>query len=44
MPKTCENWLSLVNSCVYYDHHIYEIYQVLFCSGDFKAPNEEDSI
>ena len=29
MPETCENWLCLVNSCVYYAHQAYEIYEVL---------------
>ena len=27
MPKTCENWLGLVNSCIYYAHQTHEIYQ-----------------
>ena len=38
MPETCENWFDLVNSCVYYAHQTFEIYQVLPCSVDFKAP------
>ena len=39
MPKTCENWLSLVNSCIYYAYQACEIYQVLpYYSVDFKAP------
>ena len=38
MPKTCENWLGLVNSCIYYAHQTPEIYQVLPYSVDFKAP------
>ena len=40
MPETCENWLSPVNSCVYYACQTYEIYQVLSYSVDFKAPQE----
>ena len=42
MPETCENWLGLVNSCVYYVHQseTQEIYQVLLYSVDFKAPQE----
>ena len=40
MPETCENWLGLVNSCVYYAHQTREIYQVLPYSMDFKAPVE----
>ena len=40
MPETCENWLGLVNSCVYYAHQIREIYQALPYSLDFKAPRE----
>ena len=36
-PKTCENWLCLVNSCIYFAHWTCEIYQVLPCSVDFKA-------
>ena len=24
MPETCENWLSLVNSCIYYAHQTFE--------------------
>ena len=38
MPETCENWLGLANSCVYYVRQTHEIYQVLLCSEDFKAP------
>ena len=37
MPETCENWLSLVNSYIYYDHQSHEIYHVLPYSVDFKA-------
>ena len=40
MLETCENWLGLVNSCVYYTHQICEIYQVLPYSVDFKAPQQ----
>ena len=29
MDETCENWLGLVNNCVYYAHKTCEIYQVL---------------
>ena len=37
MPETGENWLGLVNSCVYFSR---EIYKVLPYSIDFKAPVE----
>ena len=37
MPETCEIWLSLVNSCLYYARQTGEIYRVLSCSVDFKA-------
>ena len=41
MPETCENWLSLVNSCIYYTYQTHEIYrQVQPYSVDFKAPEE----
>ena len=40
MSKTCQNWLGLVNNYIYYACHTYEIYQVLSCSVDFKAPGE----
>ena len=40
MPEASENWLRLVNSCVYYAHQTHEIYQVLPYSVDFKAPRE----
>ena len=40
MPETCENWLGLVNSCVYYGSQTREIYQVLPYSVDGKAPGE----
>ena len=29
MPKTCENWLGFVNSCIYYACQTYDINQVL---------------
>ena len=29
MTQTCENWLSLVNSCINYACHTHKIYQVL---------------
>ena len=35
MPETCENWLSLVNSCIYYACQTREIYQVLLYSVDY---------
>ena len=35
MPETCDNWLGLVQSCVYYAHQTREIYQVLSYSVDF---------
>ena len=28
MPVTCENWLSLINSCIYDARQTCEIYQV----------------
>ena len=40
MPKTCENWLSLLNSCISLALQTCEIYQVLPYSVDFKAPTE----
>ena len=40
MFETCENWLGLVNSCIYYAHQTHEIYQALPYSADFKAPEE----
>ena len=40
MPDTCELQLGLANSCAYYAHQTREIYQVLPCSIDFKAPRE----
>ena len=40
MPETSDNWLGLVNSCIYYAYQIHEIYQVLSYSVDFKAPGE----
>ena len=38
MPETCENWLGLVNSCVYYARQTREICQELPYSVDLKAP------
>ena len=38
--ERCENWLGLVNCCVYYARYILEIYQVQLYSVDFKAPGE----
>ena len=35
-----ENWLSLVNNCIYYADQTYEIYQVLLYSVDLRAPGE----
>ena len=40
MPETCDNWLGLVKSYVYYAHQTYEIYQALPYSVDFKALGE----
>ena len=40
MLKTCENWLSLVNSCVNYAHQTHKIYYVLPYTVDFKASDE----
>ena len=40
MLQTCQNWLGIVNSCVYCAHHTREIYQVLPYSVDFKAPED----
>ena len=31
MPKTCENWLGLVNICIYYAHQTREIYCLTQC-------------
>ena len=39
MPETCENWLGLVNNCIYYARQTHEIYQVL-PQVYFKAPEE----
>ena len=35
--KTCEIWLGLINSCIYYTHQTTEIYQALPYSVDLKA-------
>ena len=40
MLETCENWLSIVNRCIYHAYQTHEIYQVLPYSVDFKAPRE----
>ena len=40
MPENCENWLGLVNICVYYAHQTCEIHQVLPDAVDFKALEE----
>ena len=42
MPETCENWLGLVDSHVYYAGQTHGIYQVhvLPYSMDFKAPGD----
>ena len=40
MLETCGNWLSLIESCIYYAHQTSEIYQVLPYSVDFKALEE----
>ena len=29
MPKTCEKWLGLLDSCIYYAYQACEIYQAL---------------
>ena len=34
--EACENWLSLVNSCIYGARQIREIYQVLPYTVDFN--------
>ena len=44
MPKTSENWLSLVNSCVYYACQTCEIYQVLSYSVDPLIPCSENVV
>ena len=38
MPETCENWLCLIDSCVYYARQIRVIYQVLPFTVDSKLP------
>ena len=40
MPETCANSLGLVTSCIYYARQTREIYQVLPCAVNFKAPGE----
>ena len=44
MPEICENWLGLVNSCIYYAYQTLEIYQVLPYAADFKAPLESKTV
>ena len=38
MPEICENWLGLVNICVYYARPTREIYQALYYVVNLKAP------
>ena len=38
LPGTCDNWLGLVNNCVYYARSAPEIHQPMPFSVDFKAP------
>ena len=40
MPGTCEDWLGLVNNCLYFARQICEIYQLLPHYVDFKTPGE----
>ena len=40
MSETCDNWLDLENSCVYYARQTREIYQILPYSMDFEVPDE----
>ena len=40
MADICENWFSLVNSCIYHACNTDAIYLVLPYSMDFKAPRE----
>ena len=40
MPETCEIWLGLVKSCLYYARRTRKMYQVLPNSVDVKAPGE----
>ena len=44
MHEACENWLGLVNICIYYSRQTREIYQVLPFAVDFKVSRESDSI
>ena len=41
--ETPENWLGLVNNCVYYDRQAREIYQVLPYLVDFTSPGALES-
>ena len=38
MPETCENCFGIVSSCVCYARETLEMYQVLPCPVDIKAP------
>ena len=38
MPEICENWLGLVNICVYCARPTRKIYQALHYVVDLKAP------
>ena len=40
MPETCENWLVLVNSCVYYARHTRETYQALAWFSGFQSSRD----
>ena len=40
MPETYENWLGLVNNCVYYARQCRVIYREMPYSVNFKAPRE----
>ena len=39
MHETCDNLLSHVNSCIYYDHQTYEILPSLPYAVNFQAPS-----
>ena len=43
IPGTCENWLDLVNSFVYYARQSRKIDQVMPYSVAFKAPRALES-
>ena len=40
VSETCENWLDLINSCIYYARQTRGIYQVLPYAVNFKTPGE----